>query len=67
MSHTKGMPVRQRVRHERRDGAAADRCVAGSRTGEVASYAAVLASDGVAFAYDTPRDPHQFTTLNDLV
>ncbi|MCC3317879.1 MULTISPECIES: hypothetical protein [Nocardia] len=38
-----------------------------SRTGEFASYAALGARDGVAFARDAARDAEQFTALNDPV
>lgn len=37
------------------------------RTGEFASYAALGARDGVAFAHDAGRDPVRFAVLNDPV
>lgn len=38
-----------------------------SRTGEFASYAALGARDGVAFAREAGREPDRFATLNDPV
>ncbi|MCC3316698.1 hypothetical protein A5780_30335 [Nocardia sp. 852002-20019_SCH5090214] len=38
-----------------------------ARTGEFASYAALGARDGIAFAHDAGRDPDRFTHLNDPV